>query len=232
MATPVSPAELANPETFAKRVRLGRTSAAWANTLLLLGIAGLLFKIVGTFNILSENPRANIWRAYFSTVGGDPVSTAWKVIIAWGPLVAIVVAGIFLLYSAATRSSAVKGAYDEFHARGYIARQVPTGLAFANGNKTVPLVVLSHPTVAPEAFDESVRALQHFAGSLDKRTASSTALSVQRAGASRGVPASTVLQGMPPGVLLSTLRPGPNVIVIPADPQRIGSRGRILPVKQ
>jgi hypothetical protein len=231
MVTPVSPAELASPEAFAKRVRLGRTSAAWAKALLTLGVIGVIFKIFNTLSILSENPRANILRAYFSTVGSDDFETAWRTVFTWGPLVAIVVAGIVLLYNAATNRNATRDAFDEFHARGYIAQQALTGLAITINNRAQPIVVLSHPALPAEVFEQNVTSLQQFVRGLDTRSATRMAADINRAGAARGVALTTVFPAAPRELVLTTGRPGPEVIVIPPDPLRPGSRGRILPLK-
>jgi hypothetical protein len=231
MVTPVSPAELASPEAFAKRVRLGRTTTAWAKTLLTLGIIGLVFKIINTLSILSDNPRANIFRAYFYTIGTDATETAWKTFFTWGPIVAIIAAGIFLLYSAATNSSATRDAFDEFHSRGYVAQQGFTGLSFTVNNRPQSIVVLSHPALPAGVFEQNVTSLQQYVRGLDSRTASRLAADINRAGASRGVAITDFFPSAPRELVLTASKPGPAVVVIPPDPLRTGSRGRILPLK-
>lgn len=220
---------LSTREGFMKRVKPPRGSSAAAGIVLLLAAVGVLWNARSSWATLREPDYSHLdlgfWEVFFDTVGGDPF---WTVVV-WAPVAVLPLAAAFFAYTLVTKRSHLAKLYERFLRGGYIAIASPLGITAQNGNNTVKVDLLTHPSLTEQ---QNAQVLGSVLAALpaDKKSSVSLGKQLGKAGlaARVPVPVSQIFPGFPDGPLL-TVHQRDAAIVLP--PKKQGKRPEVVPVK-
>uniref|UniRef100_UPI00286C5676 hypothetical protein n=1 Tax=Salinibacterium sp. TaxID=1915057 RepID=UPI00286C5676 len=212
--------DLSTVEGFARRVVIDRTPRNIALVLVLLSIAAIAYNTVSTLRTLSDfgGQASDFLTVFFSVEGDSPLSSFMFIVIVWAPLFLLPASLAFFLYSRATASKVAAKTFQEFQANGYLAIQAPTSLIVSpnNDRNTMPVVLVSHPSVPDGEFAASLAAIEAQLASLDKKAVKALGRSVVKAGVNFGTSATAFNSLLPAALMVTVPRKGSsNVVVIP-----------------
>lgn len=158
---------LRDPAVFAQHVKTNNAlksaglSALVIAALLFAYNAFSVFKTLGEYNI-PANFR-NIWHLLWSTQGENAGTSFFLYLYVWGAPI-LLLAGIGLLVAAnATKGTHSQSQHQRYLSGGYVARQEPLGLKFADANQRgakIDLVVLTHPAQRQEDYAQMMAYLR------------------------------------------------------------------------
>lgn len=153
----------------------------------------------------------------------------WRWIYVWAPVVLIPLGVILLAVHFSTRSKSGAKLFTDFQERGWVGRQLFTGLKVQNGRAQVDLAFISHPSIPDEQFEAIVGQYAGWVQSLDKKTLKKTATAAVKAGVVQGVSAQALSPELPAEITASIAQgSGEYAVVVP--PAQ-GGKLRVLPVK-
>lgn len=212
---------LSTPEGFAKAVNAKRTVQTLGWTSLGLGAAAFAFNLWSTGQAVDWNwtfiPELLFRPDLFEYANGR--AQAWSYVYAYAPIILIPLGIILLIVHVVTRKSAGSALYDDFRSRGWVGKQRFTGLQVKNGNQTVDTVLISHPSIADETFDQVALQFQTYISSLDKKQRKAFTTAATKAGILTGTSAASILAGPPAEVTAAPAQgKGEFAVVIPPAP--------------
>ena len=221
--------DLSTADGFNRRVVVARPAISVAKGLIAVAALALAYNLFSTFRTWADHPGLDFLRIFLSTEGDNPVSSLWFTLLVWGPIIVLPLALIFYIYARTTAQRVEHAAYLDYASNGYVVSQRPLGFNAMNGNTAVPVQLLGHPSVTPEAFEQSYAAITGYLSSLDKKTLKKTAASLGKV-SSAPQPATQLVPTVPAELQLS----GPIgktewVAVLP--PSTAGGKTRYFAVK-
>lgn len=227
--------QLSTPEGFRKAVKHKSAVFATAVGFLVVGVGCLVFNLL-------EMGSASDWdwkwiERYFLTpeavqftgrraARGELLRYLWV----WGPFILLPIGLILLIVWFATRNKNGASLYADYVARGWVGRQLSTGITIPQGRTQIHTVFISHPSIPDDQFEQI--AAQHAAqiAGLDKKTRKSVVNTATRAGIMRGASATALSPQLPAAITMApTQGKGPYVVVIP--PVQQGGKFQLAPVK-
>jgi hypothetical protein len=224
--------DLSTVEGFTRRVAIDRTPRNIAVTLIVLSVVAIIYNTVSTLRTLSDfgGQASDFLTVFFSIEGDSPLSSVVFAVIVWAPLFLLPASLAFFLYSRATASTVAAKTFHDFQSSGYLATQALTSLVVSpnNDRNTVPVVLLSHPSVPDGEFAASLATIEAQLASLDKKAAKAMARTIVKAGVAQGTSATALNPQLPVALILTVPKKGSDrVVVIPV----AGVKTRILGVK-
>ncbi len=228
--------QLSTPEAFAKAVSPKRTAFAFAITSLVLSAVGIGMNL---FQLGSASDwRWNLMFRYFFdaqaiefTGSRAGRSEMWRFLYVWGPVVLLPLAVILLIVHVSTRRRAGAELFADFRSRGWVAWQLLPGLSVRNGNSTVSVALMSHPSIPLPEFEAAVRRYADHLGTLDKKGMKAVSAAALKAKVVNGVSAAALSPDLPPAILAAPVEGNtPYVIVVPPDAAGKGSL-QVRPIK-
>lgn len=225
--------QLSTPEGFAKAVDAKRSLFSGGLTSLLLGIAGLVINFIQ----LGSATDWRLWLVFrhFFDAGALEFESSrgqfWHYIIVYAPIILIPLGIILLIMHVVTRKSAGATLFADFQSRGWVGRQRYTGLQVKNGNQNVDTVLVSHPSIADDQFDQIALQFQTYVSSLDKKALKAFTAAATKAGILTGTTAASLAPGTPAEITAAPAQgKGEFAVVIPPAPGTTG-KYRVLPLK-
>jgi len=221
--------ELSTADGFRRRVVVARPAVSAAKALLAIAVFAFLYNVFSTFKTMVDHPGLNPVAVFLSTQGEDEFTSVWFTLLVWGPIVVIPLAVAFYIYARVTAQRVEHAAYLDYASNGYVATQRPLGFAAINGNTSVQVLLLSHPSVTPEAYEQAFYEISAYVSSLDKKAFKKMAASLSKI-ASAPQPATQLVATVPPELLL-TAPIGKTEWVAVLPPAAAGGKTRYFAVK-
>lgn len=230
--------QLSTPEGFAKAVTPRSAMYVGGLTSLIAGLFGIAMNIFQLGSASDWNWRL-IFRYFFDaqavefTGSRSGRAEMWRFLYVYGPIILIPLGVILLIVHFSTRRKNGATLFADFQARGWVGRQRFTGLKVKNGNATVDVVYVSHPSIPDENFDAIVQQHATQIAGLDKKGAKAASAAAIKAGILKGgISAAALTPGLPPEIVAAPVQgKGEFVAVVPPAPGATG-KYQVLPIKE
>lgn len=226
--------QLSTPEGFASSVKTKSGLLGGAITSLVAGAVGIgmnLFQL-GT---ASDWDWPIMFKYFFQADAiqfeGRRAGRAefWHFLYVWGPVVLIPLGIILLIMHFVTRNSAGAKLFNDYQARGFLARQRETALTIPNGRNQVPASLYANANAPEGEVNNNAAQFSQWLGSLDKKSLKTASQTAVKAGVGKGVSAAQVNQNLPADYVFGPKVPSELVVVIP--PASAGGTFKFLPLK-
>ncbi|HWV47819.1 MAG TPA: hypothetical protein VN035_00050 [Microbacterium sp.] len=230
--------QLSTPEGFAKAVTPKSGLYAGGLTSLIAGLFGIAMNIFQLGSASDWNWRL-IFRYFFDAQAveftGSRAGRAeiWRFLYVYGPIVLVPLGVILLIVHFSTRRKNGATLFADFQSRGWVGRQRFTGLKVKNGNATLDVVYVSHPSIPDENFDAIVQQHATQIAALDKKSTKAASAAAVKAGILKGgISAAALTPGLPPEIVAAPVQgKGEFVAVVPPAPGTTG-KYQVLPIKE
>jgi hypothetical protein len=161
--------DLANFETFYKHVKAKSDSYGAGGVLIFFALFGVGFMFYMKNESVGDLDQLSIVEQYFLTVYKGEFNPVWW-LLAWAPSVLIPLAIVIPVVRYVRRPARLRPLYQDFLARGYVARIHPIGMraTHQDTNRSTPLAAMQGPHLDDAQFETAAKNISEVVAVLDK----------------------------------------------------------------